>query len=69
MTLFDNGHSYQLGDVNHDGTVNISDVAELADSLLAGSTDICSICADVDGNGEINIADVARLIDMLLTGN
>ena len=68
VTLFDNGHSYQLGDVNHDGTVNISDVAELADSLLAGSTDICSICADVDGDGEINIADVARLIDMLLAG-
>ena len=69
VTLFDNGHSYQLGDVNHDGVVNISDVAELADSLLAGSTEICSICADVDGDGEINIADVARLIDLLLTGN
>ena len=69
VTLFDNGHTYQLGDVNHDDDINIADVTDLIDYLLKSSGDICSICADVDGDGEINIADVTDLIDMLLSGN
>ena len=68
VTLFENGHGYQPGDVDHDGVVNISDVTTLIDLLLGSAGDACGICADVDGDGEINIADVARLIDLLLTG-
>jgi hypothetical protein len=63
------GHPYQLGDVDHDGEVNIADVAILIDFLLSNSGSACLICADTDHDGEVNIADVAQLIDKLLTGN
>ena len=69
VTLFENGHTYQLGDVNHDGNLNIVDVTELIDTLMGAATDVCDICADVDGNGIINITDVTDLIDMLFSGN
>ena len=69
VTLFENGHTYQLGDVNHDGNLNIVDVTELIDTLMGAATDVCDICADVDGNGIINITDVTDLIDMLFGSN
>ena len=61
------GHGFDLGDVNHDQSVDISDVSDLIDWLLGNSDiDICPICADVDEDGEVAIADVTALIDMLL---
>ena len=68
VTLFENGHGYEVGDVDHDGSVNISDVTALIDGLLGGNV-ACEICADVDGDGQIAIADVTTLIDRLLAGN
>ena len=71
VTLFDNGpapHEYALGDVNHDNTVNISDVTALIDYLL-GSGDACEICADVNQDQILNISDVTALIDKLLASN
>ena len=65
VTLFENGHGYELGDVNHDGVVNIKDVTDLIDSLL-GTGEVCEICSDVKADGTINIADVTSLIDQLL---
>lgn len=65
VTLFDNGHGYQLGDVNHDGVVNISDVTTLIDMQL-GNGQGCEICADITGDGVVNISDVTTLIDMQL---
>lgn len=70
VTLFDNGpapHEFAVGDVNHDGGVNISDVTTLIDYLLGNPDGVCTTCADVDGQGDINIADVTDLIDMLLS--
>lgn len=70
VTLFDNGpapHEFVVGDVNHDGGVNISDVTTLIDYLLGNPDGVCTTCADVDGQGDINIADVTALIDMLLS--
>ena len=69
VTLFDNGHGYQPGDVNHDGKVNISDVTALIDLLLGSAGNACTTCADVDSSGNVNIADVTALIDNLLQGN
>ena len=69
VTLIDNGHAYQRGDVDHDGKVDISDVTALIDYLLSGNNDICSVCADMDGSGTVDIADVTDLIDLLLGGN
>ena len=65
VTLFQNGHGYALGDVNHNGAVNIADVTALIDYLL-GTGEVCEICADVKADGAINIADVTALIDLLL---
>ena len=69
VTLFQNGHSYELGDVNHDGSVNIADVTALIDMLLGSGKETCEICANVNGDDAVNIADVTALIDLLLSGN
>ena len=70
VTLFENGHVYAPGDVDHDGKVSIVDVTELINYLLKGDDSaICTICADVDGDGNVNITDVTALINLLLAGN
>jgi len=59
-----------IGDVNGDGSVNISDVTALIDLLLTGSLiDFNSSPADVNVDGSVNISDVTSLIDKLLSGN
>ena len=61
---------FKRGDVNNDGTVNISDVTSLIDYLLSNNSEGINMqAADVDGNTTINISDVTSLIDMLLSGN
>ena len=55
-----------VGDVNRDGTMNISDVTDLIDALLSGSA--YGLNGDVDGDGNMNISDVTDLIDRLLSG-
>ena len=68
VTLVETGHGYELGDVNHDGKVNIADVTRLIDYLLDNeNVEICTVCADVKADGSINIGDVTALIDKLLT--
>ena len=70
VTLFENGHSYQPGDVNHDGKRNIADVTVLINILLGGNGDgLCTICADVNGDTKLSIEDVTELINILLSGN
>ena len=57
------------GDVNDDGSVNISDVTSLIDHLLGGTSGSFNDAnADVDADSHINIADVTYLIDYLLSG-
>ena len=70
VTLFENEHTFQLGDVDHDGSVTISDVTALIDYLLSGNNGACPVCGDVETDGIISIADVTALIDLLLhSGN
>ena len=66
VTLPGEGHGYEPGDVDHDGTVSIDDVTALIDYLLGINTDACTICADVDEDGSVSIDDVTKLIDKLL---
>ena len=68
VVLAGEGHGYSIGDVDHDGNVNISDVTALIDCLLGSQEDACLICADVDLDGKVTITDVTELIDMLLAG-
>jgi hypothetical protein len=67
--LFQNGHGYELGDVDHSGDVTIADVTALINALLCDASSICEICPDVNESGDISIADVTALIDKLLGGN
>ena len=64
------GQAGLRGDVNGDGSVNISDVTALIDYLLSGNADSINLDnADCDQDSNINIADVTALIDHLLSGN
>jgi hypothetical protein len=56
------------GDVDGNGSVDISDVTALIDYLLGASLPIEATNADLDNDGVININDVTSLIDRLLSG-
>ena len=66
VTLFQNGHGFEPGDVNHDQKISIADVTVLIDYLLNNNNPVCTICADLNGDSNVSIADVTILIDMLL---
>ena len=58
------------GDVDGDGSVNISDVTTLIDYLLSGDASAINLdAADCDNSGNVNISDVTSLIDYLLSGS
>jgi hypothetical protein len=65
VVLSGSGHDYQIGDVNHDGALNIQDVSDLISYLLSGD-EICATCADVNDDTHISIDDVVDLISILL---
>ena len=70
VTLFANGPEYELGDVNDDGSVTISDVTALIDFLLSGdASGINQAAADCNQDNSITISDVTALIDFLLAGS
>ena len=69
VTLVDNGPTYENGDVNHDGSINIADVTALIDMLIQGEGAEYEAIADVNGDGAVNIADVTDLIDKMLGTN
>ena len=60
----------ELGDLNVDGFVTISDVTALIDYLLGGEVSpFNSGNADVNDDQAITIKDVTALIDLLLSGS
>ena len=69
VTLYDNPHPYELGDVNHDRSINVSDVTMLIAYILGTNDTACPICGNVDqdGQGTINVADVTTLIAKILS--
>ena len=66
VTLFENGHLYALGDVNHDEIMDIDDVTSLIALILGNGESVCAECANVDGMGTIDIDDVIVLINIVL---
>lgn len=56
----------ETGDVNGDGKADISDVTDLIDMLLTGTT---TQSCDVDSDGSATINDVTALIDLLLSSH
>ena len=59
-----------VGDINNDGKINISDVTALINILLSdeSETDRILLC-DLNLDGSVNIADVTTLINILLNGD
>ena len=57
---------HEVGDVNHNGVVDINDVTTLIGYVLGVGSEICTECADIAENGEIDINDVTALINKIL---
>lgn len=58
-----------LGDVDHDGVVNVTDVTTLIYMVLTGDLEYgCNICGDINGDSIIDVTDVTLLINYVLTG-
>ena len=53
------------GDINGDGTVDVSDVTALINKILGASDYTDGVC-DINGDGEINVSDVTQLINQIL---
>lgn len=66
VTLHENDHPYQLGDVNHDGNIDIDDVSLLISYVLGRDVTVCGVCADLTNDGNVDIEDVSRLINIAL---
>ena len=67
MTLGAAAQSSPRGDVNGDGTVNITDLNVVIDIILDGGT--APAAADVNGDGTVNITDVNAIISIILDGD
>ena len=67
MYFSNEGGSSQLlrGDVNRDGSVNVSDVTALINMIL-GVIPIDQEVADVNNDGSVNVSDVTMLINIIL---
>lgn len=60
----------EVGDVNGDDRVSISDVSVLRNYLLGNNpAKYNGKAADIDGNGRVSISDVGKLINRLLNNN
>ena len=57
--------SVKRGDLNGDGSVDVTDVTELISAVLNG-TPVDHAVADMDGNGSIDVTDVTALISLVL---
>ena len=69
VTLYENAHTLNFGDVNHDGIVNVTDATLLIAYLLGSDNGICPICSDVNEDDYINVTDATRLISILLSSD
>ena len=54
-----------IGDLNSDSEIDVTDVVELIDMVLAG---IYDKAGDINEDGEVDVTDVVELIDMVLSG-
>ena len=63
--IVNNSIHYMEGDINFDDEVDVTDVVELIDMVLAGINDPIG---DINGDGEVDVTDVVELIDMVLAG-
>ncbi len=61
---------WQLGDVNHDHTVNVADVTAMIQFVLGNTPEVFfPEQAQINGDSDFNVADVTALIQLVLTGS
>ena len=55
--------SIDIGDLNTDGSIDLTDLSELALAVIGDIelTDSQKSAADINGDGEVNVSDLARL--------
>ena len=64
------GANFLLGDVNHDGSVNITDVSLTVNHILGNEPPIFfQENADFDQDGNINVADITNIVNYILKSN
>ena len=68
VTLHAGSHGFEVGDVNHDGKVNITDVTLMITAVTSNQGGICPICSDFNGDGNYNISDVIDIINFIVNG-
>lgn len=56
------------GDINGDGTVNVTDVTALINVILGSASYDASLC-DINGDGTINVTDVTALLNIILAAD
>ncbi|MBO4850843.1 MAG: BspA family leucine-rich repeat surface protein [Prevotella sp.] len=60
-------YMYPLGDVNHDGDVNVVDVTMTVSHILGQSADNFHIeNADMNGDNVVNVTDVMFIVDLIM---
>lgn len=59
---------YAMGDVNHDGAVNVTDVSLTVNHILGNATPVFyEENADMDQDGNINITDITNIVNLILS--
>ena len=62
-------NEFVLGDVNHDGDINIGDVTDVVSYILGQMpNNFYEAEADVDQDGVISITDVTSMVNLILRG-
>ena len=65
--LADGYDAFAMGDVNHDGQVNITDVTIMVDYVLGGQPQVFyKENADMNHDGQVNITDISTVVNITL---
>jgi len=66
--ILDDGYdAFAMGDVNHDGQVNITDVTIMVDHVLGGQPKVFyKENADMNHDGQVNITDISTVVNITL---
>ena len=59
------GDLTEIGDINLDGKVNVTDVTTLVNMILNGETANLEL-ADINADGKVNVSDVTALVNIIL---
>ena len=67
VAAFSTSATAGVGDVNADGSVNVSDVTALVNQIIGSGSYSAQAC-DVNADGEVNVSDVTALVNLIING-